>query len=209
MSFRHPSLLIALALAATVAVAQPAPPAQPPASIDAIPQELDSLVSEPATHASFTFDRSMLSAAEALIDDGTGNVRRAAAGISSITVQTFHYQRPAFYDPEAMALVIATCNAAGWKHLVNANATPAASAQPIVPVTDLWLHFSGSEISDVAVLVRAPRTMNLIQVSGALRPLDLLHLSGHFGIPKVDPSAVMVPPHPAANAQPGSSVATS
>jgi hypothetical protein len=35
--------------------------------------------------------------------------------------------------------------------------------------------------------------MNLIQVAGDLRPLDLLHLSGHFGIPKVDPSAVMVP----------------
>jgi hypothetical protein len=30
-------------------------------------------------------------------------------------------------------------------------------------------------------------------VTGDLRPLDLLHLSGKFGIPKVDPSAVMVP----------------
>jgi hypothetical protein len=26
-----------------------------------------------------------------------------------------------------------------------------------------------------------------------LHPLDLLHLSGHFGIPRVDPDAVMVP----------------
>ena len=55
------------------------------------------------------------------------------------------------------------------------------------------LHFNGAEIDDVTVLVRAPRDMNLIQVSGALRPLDLIHLSGHFGIPKVDPNAVMVP----------------
>jgi hypothetical protein len=38
--------------------------------------------------------------------------------------------------------------------------------------------------------------MNLIQVSCLLRPLDLLHLSGHFGIPKVDPDAVMVPAQP-------------
>jgi hypothetical protein len=35
--------------------------------------------------------------------------------------------------------------------------------------------------------------MNLIQVAGDLRPLDLIHLGVHFGIPKVDPNAVMVP----------------
>jgi hypothetical protein len=38
--------------------------------------------------------------------------------------------------------------------------------------------------------------MNVIEVSGLLRPLDLVHLSGHFGIPKVDPNAVMVPAAP-------------
>jgi hypothetical protein len=67
------------------------------------------------------------------------------------------------------------------------------SAQPSNPITDMWLHFNGAEIDDVTVLVRGTRDMNLIQVSCALRPLDLLHLSGHFGIPKVDPDAVMVP----------------
>jgi hypothetical protein len=35
--------------------------------------------------------------------------------------------------------------------------------------------------------------MSVIQISCELRPLDLIHLSGHFGIPKVDPNAVMVP----------------
>lgn len=46
------------------------------------------------------------------------------------------------------------------------------------------------------MLVRSSRDMNLIQVAGDLRPLDLLHLSGHFGIPKIDPGAVMVPALP-------------
>jgi hypothetical protein len=59
-------------------------------------------------------------------------------------------------------------------------------------MTDLWLHFRGTEIDDVTVLTRAPKNMNVIEVSGLLRPLDLVHLSGHFGIPKVDPSAVMI-----------------
>ena len=158
-----------------------------------ISQTLNDLANQPATHLSVTFDRSMLDYARTFIDNGNTQVKRAAAQLHSITVDTFHYQRPAFYTPEAMSSLIATYHAAGWKHLVNANATPALSAQPIKPITDMWLHFNGAEIDDVAVLVRSPRDMNLIQISCALRPLDLLHLSGHFGIPKVDPDAVMVP----------------
>jgi hypothetical protein len=38
--------------------------------------------------------------------------------------------------------------------------------------------------------------MNVVHVSGLLRPMDLVHISGHFGIPKVDPGAVMVPAPP-------------
>ena len=49
------------------------------------------------------------------------------------------------------------------------------------------------DIDAVTVLMRGPHTMNVVQITGDLRPLDLLHLSGHFGIPKVDPGAVMVP----------------
>jgi hypothetical protein len=57
----------------------------------------------------------------------------------------------------------------------------------------VWLHFTGPDIDQVTVLVRSTREMSLVQVAGDLRPLDLIHLSGHFGIPKVDPNAVMVP----------------
>jgi hypothetical protein len=35
--------------------------------------------------------------------------------------------------------------------------------------------------------------MSVVQITCELRPLDLVHLGGHFGIPKIDPNAVMVP----------------
>jgi len=158
-----------------------------------VSQVLNDLASQPATHFSVSFDRSMLDYAGTFIDNGNDQVKRSAARLRSISVDTYHFQRPAFYTPEAMSTLAATYHAAGWKHLVDAHTTPAMSAQPPKPVTDLWLHFNGAEIDDVAVLVRGSRDMNLIQISCALRPLDLLHLSGHFGIPRVDPDAVMVP----------------
>jgi hypothetical protein len=46
-------------------------------------------------------------------------------------------------------------------------------------------------ISDVAVLVAKPDDVNLIVVSGSISPLDLFHLGGHFGIPKIPGGAPM------------------
>ena len=179
------ALLAAIVLAAPIALAQ-----QPPG----VTQSLNQLADQPATHVGFTFDRAMLDFAGSFIDNGSGpESRRAAAAINSITVDTYHYPQPAFYTPEVMASIIGIYHAAGWKHLVDANASPARSASPHSSITDLWLHFNGPEIDDVTVLVRGPRDMNLIQLSGTLRPLDLVHLSGHVGIPRVDPNAVMVP----------------
>jgi hypothetical protein len=178
---------VAGAVAQTTAVMQTA--AMPPG----VQQSLSNLADEPATHTGFTFDRSMMRMAQGLLQSGGLDEQRAAAAITSISFDTYRYPRPAFYTPETMAAIIAGYRAAGWKHLVDGNQSPANSAQPKSTLTDLWLHFTGADIDDLTVLIRSPRDMNLIQVSGDLRPLDLIHLSGHFGIPKVDPNAVMVP----------------
>ena len=121
---------------------------------------------------------------------------QSAVGLDAVTVQNFRYREPAFYVPEAVAALGASYTAAGWKHLVEANVSPREQATPIKPITDLWMHFRGAEIDHVSILIRAPKQMNVIEVSGLLRPLDLVHLGGHFGIPKVDPDAVMVPAPP-------------
>lgn len=153
-------------------------------------EALDNMASQPATHTAVTFDRDMLDAAQNLFSDHP-------AALSSITVENFRFRENAFYIPESMDTLVSAYRAAGWKHLVNQNGvSPREAASPTHPLMDLWLHFHGAEIDDVTVLVRGPRTMSLIQVSGMLRPLDLVHLSGHFGIPKVDPDAVMVPAPP-------------
>ena len=163
--------------------------AQQPAGVE---QSLANLADQPATQTSFTFDRSMMQMADALLEQNGVDSKRITAAITAVTVHTYRYPHPAFYTPDVMNNIIQTYNAAGWKHLVNANVTPATSSLPSGPLTDLWLHFRGTEIDDVTVLIRAPKDMNVIEVSGLLRPLDLIHLSGHFGIPKVDPNAVMV-----------------
>jgi hypothetical protein len=178
-----PALAGSLLLTMSVAHAQQGQGSEPPGVTEA----LAGISSVPVTHTAVTFDRDML---ESLLGE------QPVAALNGITFESFRYHEPAFYIPENVAALRHDFAAAGWKHLVEANAGPAASASPRKPITDMWFHFRGDEIDGVTVLIRAPRQMNVIEVSGLLRPLDLVHLSGHFGIPKVDPNAVMVPAPP-------------
>ena len=192
MTNRLRTLLLSSLLAATVAIGYAQPPA-PPMPLPDLHSALSNLADQPASHTSFAFDRTMLQIAQNLLLSGGMDANRAPAALTGIAVDNYHYPRPAFYTPEAMASIIAGYHAAGWKHLVNANQTPANTAQPHSAVTDLWLHFVGPDITGITVLTRSPQDMNVIQITCELRPLDLVHLSGHFGIPKVDPNTVMVP----------------
>ena len=51
--------------------------------------------------------------------------------------------------------------------------------------TDLWVRFDNGVISNIAVLLAGEKRLNFVAVSGSISPLDILHLSGHFGIPKM------------------------
>jgi hypothetical protein len=158
-----------------------------------VQESLPTLADQPATHTGVVFDRTEMQIAQGLLEQGGLDADRAAAALKSISFDTYHYKEPAFYTPETMASIIESFHRAGWKHLVNGNQTPANMAQPRTSITDVWLHFTGADVDRLTVLMRGSKEMSLIQVAGDLRPLDLIHLSGHFGIPKVDPSAVMIP----------------
>jgi hypothetical protein len=165
--------------------------AQQPAGVA---DALHNLTSEHVTHTAITLDRDMLQSADGFLNQG--DAAGPPAQLNSITYENYHFHEPAFYIPESLHSLSAAYETAGWKHLVDQHASPKDAAAPTKPLIDLWLHFSYADIDAVTVVVRGTKQMNVIEISGNLRPLDLVHLSGHFGIPKVDPGAVMVPAPP-------------
>ncbi|HZQ43938.1 MAG TPA: hypothetical protein VFA99_11835 [Acidobacteriaceae bacterium] len=150
-------------------------------------QALQELSSQRATATTITFDREML---DAMLGEGR------AAGFNGVSFEHYQYPEPAFYIPEEMHALEQAYHAAGWRHLIDANVGPRESASPTKPIADIWFHYAGGDIDHVTVLIRGRKEMNVVRVSGLLRPMDLVHLSGHLGIPKVDPNAVMVPAPP-------------
>jgi Domain of unknown function (DUF4252) len=193
MTFLSPKLkggLFALALLIPCfTVASDAPPTT---SSDWIPAGVEQLGRTAVFHTDFTFDRTMLQMASGLIDGGDTDTRNAIAKLNGVTVHLYRYAQPGMYDARQLDAIRQQYKAAGWKHLVSTQshsqaATPTAPAPYAVGSeghTDLFIKFQGTDVTGMVVLQASPRNLNVVALTGDLSPLDLLHLRGHFGIPK-------------------------
>lgn len=171
------AILIALSVA-QITIAQPAP--------GLIPQGLDSLRHLANSKTEFTLDHSMLVFASKLDQDNV-DLQRVIAGVSGVSVHSFHFPSPWMYDPAALDEMKEEYHSAGWKHLVNKHEKDGGPG-----ATDVWIRFENNAISNIAILAARANEVNLVAVSGSISPMDLSHLGGHFGIPKIE-GGVLVP----------------
>jgi hypothetical protein len=186
-------LLLALPLAALGQNAQPAQQAP----LNWVPQGFEVLGQRAAFHTDFTFDRSMLQVASYFIGDADPGARNAIAKLNGISVHSYHFAGPGLYDPAALDLIRRQYEAAGWRHLVAAHSKgdPFNSGQ-----TDLWINFAHMDVTGMMVLISKPKDLNLIALNGDISTVDLLHLRGHFGIPRFSGDG-FGPPGPPARAR--------
>jgi len=152
----------------------------------AMPQSLESLRQIASSKTEFTLDHSMLVFASKLHPDNA-DLQRVIAGVSGVSVHSFHFPSPWIYDPAALSSVKEEYHAAGWKQLVNNHEKNGGPG-----VTDVWIRFENNAVSNVAILVARATEVNLVAVSGSISPMDLSHLGGHFGIPKIE-GGIVVP----------------
>jgi hypothetical protein len=153
---------------------------------DWIPKGIETLRQGASSKTEFTLDHSMLVFA-AKIDPNNEDLQRVIAGVKGVSVHSYHFPRTWTCDPAALNSVKDEYQAAGWKQLMNQQEKDGGAG-----VTDLWVRLENNAISNVAVLQTKSNEMNFVVVSGSVSPLDLAHLGGHFGIPKIE-GGVVVP----------------
>jgi hypothetical protein len=98
------------------------------------------------------------------------------------------------YDVRKLDAIRDQYKAAGWKHLVSKESHAATSVPvPTAPGpyavgaeghTDLYIKMQGADVVGMVVVQASSRNLNVVALTGDLSPIDLLHLRGHFGIPK-------------------------
>ncbi len=147
--------------------------------MERIPQGIEALRMSASSKTEFTLDHSMLVLASK-IDPDNEDLRRVIAGLNGVSVHSYHYPRPWMYELAALAAVKDEYGVAGWKHVINKNERDSNGG------TDIWLRWENNAISNVAILVAKSNEVDYIVVSGSVSPIDLSHLGGHFGIPKIE-----------------------
>jgi hypothetical protein len=148
-------------------------------SLSWVPQGMEALGRTAAFHTDFTFDRSMLQLASGMWEGPSDPaLADAISRLDGISVHSYHYAAPGMYDARLLNIVRRQYTAMGWQHLVTAHSASTGGA------TDLWISFHHMRATGAVVLFQSPTNLNLIAFSGNLSPLDVLHLRGHFGIPR-------------------------
>ena len=148
-------------------------------SDDWVPHNMDALGQHASFRTDFTFDRSMLALANNFIEDE--DTRRVVAKLNGISVHCYKFSMPGLYDPGSLEAVRQQYRDRGWKHLVTSvsNHDPSNLGR-----TDVWIRFEHANVEGAVVMLASPTNINLIAINGTVSPLDLLHLRGHFGIPR-------------------------
>jgi len=153
-----------------------------------VPQGFEALRQMASSKTEFTLDHSMLVFVSKL-DPDNEDLRRVIAGISGVSVHNYRFAKPWMYDPEILNALKDEYHSGGWKQLVNNHDKSGGPG-----TTDVWIRFENNAISNVAMLFARPNEVDYVVVTGSISPLDLSHLGGHFGIPKIE-GGVTVPSH--------------
>jgi hypothetical protein len=170
-----------------VPLAQPTPnPAASPVDLEWTPPALAQLSAQATTRSSIALDRNELGIAAALAGGSDPDTKQAIAKIDGINVHILRFGTAGISDEASVEAIRVAYHLRGWKHLVT---TEAAAKSPLHNgTTDLWLVLDGVNVRGAVVLVETPHSVTLATMAGDLSPVDLLHLRGHFGIPRFDAS---------------------
>lgn len=154
-----------------------------PVVLEWTPPALGYLSTHASIKESFTLDRTMLAAAAGSLPDSDGDARQAINRLDGVSVHLLRFPDGGMIDDDAVASIRAAYHLRGWKHLVT---TTEAGGPVHDNTTDLWLVLDGVNVRGAVVLAETPKSVTLVTVAGNISPVDLLHLRGHFGIPRFD-----------------------
>jgi hypothetical protein len=186
-------LSASLGCALAVAQGSVSPSSPPPASqtasdpspvpLEWVPPALAQLSSQAAMKENFTLDRTMLGIAAGMVPDSDAPTRQAINKINGVSVHTMRFGAAGIPDEGAVEAVRSAYHLRGWKHVVTTSGQGSAVKNG---TTDVWFVLDGMNVKGAVVLAETPKSLTLVTVAGNLSPVDLMHLRGHFGIPRLD-----------------------
>lgn len=158
-----------------------------PVPLEWTPPALDRLNTQAAVKSSFTLDRNLLGVAAGMVPDSEAEDRQVIRKLDGVSVHTMRFGDAGIPDEAEVDSIRAAYHLRGWKHLVT---TTKAGGPVRNGTTDVWVVMDGVNVRGAVILAETPKSLTLVTVAGNLSPVDLLHLRGHFGIPRFNGGSV-------------------
>ena len=165
-------------------------PSVPRSAVDLnwTPPALDHLNAEATTRSNFSLDRTSLAFAAGLIPGSESETQQAVAKLDGVSLHLLRFGSTGIADEPAVNDLRLAYHLPGWKHVLSKSTIhPADTATSLAGAkTDLWVLMEGTNVREAVALIESPASLTLVTVAGNISPVDLLHLRGHFGIPRFD-----------------------
>ncbi len=152
------------------------------------PQVIENFGQNASSRTEFSLDHSMLVLASKA-DQDDDSLRHIIAGVDGVSVHRFRFQNMGMFDPRIVNAAREEYHRAGWQRIAGAHDKNDGPGS-----TELWVHLQNNAIRNIDVLSIGRDQVNFVAVSGSISPIDLMHLAGHFGIPRMQGGVVLPAP---------------
>jgi len=148
------------------------------------PVELDKKLAARASDVNeVTMNKTMLKFASQFLDGKEKDdvqAQRLIQNLNAIYVRSYEFSQPGQYTPEDLKTIRQQFLGPDWNPMVKVRSKKGEGD------TDVYIKMVGNEVKGMFVLDAEPKELDMVYISGSIRPEDLNELSGNFGVPKLN-----------------------
>ncbi len=148
------------------------------------PVELDKKLAARASDVNeVTMNKTMLKFASQFLDSkdkGDAQAQRLIQNLNAIYVRSYEFSAPGQYTADDLKTIRQQFLGAEWNPMVKVRSKKGEGD------TDVYVKMVGNEVKGMFVLNAEPKELDMVYISGSIRPEDLKELSGNFGVPNLN-----------------------
>ncbi|MGC1872185.1 MAG: DUF4252 domain-containing protein [Acidobacteriaceae bacterium] len=148
------------------------------------PVELDKKLAARASDVNeVTMNKTMLKFASQFLDSKNkddAQAQRLIQNLNAIYVRSYEFSQPGQYTPEDLTIIRRQFLGPDWNPMVKVRSKKGEGD------TDVYVKMVGNEVKGMFVLDAEPKELDMVYISGSIRPEDLKDLSGNFGVPNLN-----------------------
>lgn len=146
---------------------------------------LDHLAAQASDSVDISLNNSTLQFAARFLDGkdpDEAKVKKLIAGIDGIYIRSFEFKKDGAWSQADLEGVRGQLKTPDWSRIVGFKSSEEGET------AEVYVHIENKKTTGLAIVVTNPRQFTVVNLSGTIDLDSLADLSGHFGMPKLEPA---------------------